>query len=314
MSKVTEMVTSSSIAAQPAVNLLKRAGIGKSVWSKYLTTNAELYALTGRTYPTSISMLKAIASAYQRAKDVNLKPLGKFGLKEAALGRLTDIEASFIISLLEGEKVQAVPRSRKGLMRGSKDGSGPRCSYTRGIKKALAALPLKGRCPQCGFVIPKYVGRYPGNCPECGLDWQSLSPAYKLLPGLEESGGGACTDLPELIEAAGLPAVVDDSRSRSIFCETFKEPVLARLVEVISTKESLLKSMKRALTDESYELGVKALSSCLTRVMIERERNASAALDALSEVLMGAMQDLVYDREWARAKSLLGALQEMACD
>lgn len=42
---------------------------------------------------------------------------------------------------------------------------------TTGVKKALARMTgdkQRSICPKCGFVLPKYPGRYPSACPSCG--------------------------------------------------------------------------------------------------------------------------------------------------
>jgi len=49
------------------------------------------------------------------------------------------------------------------------DGSSTTTEAT--ITKGMARTMAKGArsvCPQCGLAIPKYVGRYPKYCPECG--------------------------------------------------------------------------------------------------------------------------------------------------
>lgn len=42
---------------------------------------------------------------------------------------------------------------------------------TNGVKKALIRLTgdkQRSVCKKCGFVLPKYPGRYPSHCPVCG--------------------------------------------------------------------------------------------------------------------------------------------------
>ena len=39
---------------------------------------------------------------------------------------------------------------------------------TKGIKNAMAKGRVKHNCPDCGFSVPVYGGRYPSKCPECG--------------------------------------------------------------------------------------------------------------------------------------------------
>lgn len=39
---------------------------------------------------------------------------------------------------------------------------------TSGLRKALAKGDLHYECPGCGFPMPKYPGRYPSKCPQCG--------------------------------------------------------------------------------------------------------------------------------------------------
>jgi predicted Zn-ribbon and HTH transcriptional regulator len=39
---------------------------------------------------------------------------------------------------------------------------------TAGMVNALNRSGAKLTCKECGLPIPKYTGRYPGKCPECG--------------------------------------------------------------------------------------------------------------------------------------------------
>ena len=41
-------------------------------------------------------------------------------------------------------------------------------TITAGIKNALSRGETKFSCPECGLPIPKYPGRYPVKCPDCG--------------------------------------------------------------------------------------------------------------------------------------------------
>lgn len=42
-------------------------------------------------------------------------------------------------------------------------------ALTNGMKNALR-VGAKFVCSECGLSVPKYAGRYPGKCPECGGD------------------------------------------------------------------------------------------------------------------------------------------------
>jgi rubrerythrin len=49
---------------------------------------------------------------------------------------------------------------------------------TKGMNNAYRELARKNpahTCPQCGLVIPKYPGRYPEKCPECGTPLKEKS-------------------------------------------------------------------------------------------------------------------------------------------
>ena len=43
-------------------------------------------------------------------------------------------------------------------------------TLTPALQKALTCknMQVKRECDKCGFKIPKYKGRYPKHCPECG--------------------------------------------------------------------------------------------------------------------------------------------------
>ena len=40
---------------------------------------------------------------------------------------------------------------------------------TQGLLKAISANRNKHLCAGCSFPIPVYPGRYPKNCPSCGM-------------------------------------------------------------------------------------------------------------------------------------------------
>lgn len=48
-------------------------------------------------------------------------------------------------------------------------------SITPGIAKTIGGDKPKGKCPGCDMAIPKYKGRYPKKCPDCGESWSFLS-------------------------------------------------------------------------------------------------------------------------------------------
>jgi hypothetical protein len=41
---------------------------------------------------------------------------------------------------------------------------------TKGVKNALARREHHSMCPDCGFALPRYPGRYPKSCPSCGTE------------------------------------------------------------------------------------------------------------------------------------------------
>jgi len=41
-------------------------------------------------------------------------------------------------------------------------------ALTNGIKNAFKKMKVKKTCPNCGFHLPSYPGKYPNKCPECG--------------------------------------------------------------------------------------------------------------------------------------------------
>lgn len=46
----------------------------------------------------------------------------------------------------------------------------PVLEATPGMSRALGKIKFAGSCSECDFKIPKYSGRYPKCCPECGCD------------------------------------------------------------------------------------------------------------------------------------------------
>jgi hypothetical protein len=42
--------------------------------------------------------------------------------------------------------------------------------YTKNLKETDKAMT----CPECGFIVPKYKGRYPSKCPDCGKNFKEM--------------------------------------------------------------------------------------------------------------------------------------------
>ena len=52
---------------------------------------------------------------------------------------------------------------------------------TKGMRNAYAKrMEARYKCAECGAVIPKYEGRYPGKCPDCNGELEDLQncPRY----------------------------------------------------------------------------------------------------------------------------------------
>lgn len=67
-----------------------------------------------------------------------------------------------------------------------------RVSVTPGMARAMKRLAAHAACTECGFHVPKYVGRYPSVCPGCGhtfgsghkrVDSKIMQRALRLLEG-----------------------------------------------------------------------------------------------------------------------------------
>ena len=58
---------------------------------------------------------------------------------------------------------------------------------TTGMKNAMSKLDQSGyKCRKCNTSIPRYTGRYPGKCPDCGTPLYILSKAEELLDFVNE--------------------------------------------------------------------------------------------------------------------------------
>lgn len=70
---------------------------------------------------------------------------------------------------------------------------------TPGLKKAFGKMEGKKRCESCGMTIPKYEGRYPKKCPECGgMEFEDLQ------------------NQPRYSESVGTPGEVDRRKRRAV--------------------------------------------------------------------------------------------------
>lgn len=67
-------------------------------------------------------------------------------------------------------------------------------NITMGMQGALSKLPGSGyKCPECGFVVPKYTGRYPGKCSNCDtelLKESGMSKAREIIEQLSRVSEG----------------------------------------------------------------------------------------------------------------------------
>lgn len=58
---------------------------------------------------------------------------------------------------------------------------------TDGIRNVLMRIVTpKYVCPWCGFPVPKYPGRYPVRCPECGSFLDYSNPGEEEVDGCEQ--------------------------------------------------------------------------------------------------------------------------------
>jgi len=48
---------------------------------------------------------------------------------------------------------------------------------TKGMANAMADNPTGNHCPTCDMKMPKYVGRYPKDCPDCKMELMPPAPA-----------------------------------------------------------------------------------------------------------------------------------------
>lgn len=46
-------------------------------------------------------------------------------------------------------------------------------ALTKGMRNAMEKAGGKLSCPDCNLTVPKYPGRYPRTCPECGYELES---------------------------------------------------------------------------------------------------------------------------------------------
>lgn len=49
---------------------------------------------------------------------------------------------------------------------------------TRGMRNAYSRQENVKRCPECGLSVPRYPGKYPKACPDCGAELECVSKEY----------------------------------------------------------------------------------------------------------------------------------------
>jgi len=129
---------------------------------------------------------------------------------------------------------------------------------TTGMVNAYSRLSAKLKCDDCEKSIPRYPGRYPKSCPFCQ---GGLSPAECR----------ACEDA--------------DVKERSILDEIEKRKDLKKAIEGLDADELDVRT------------ALKAMSSALTRVIIEDEKNGGGLLEAVMPGMLHDMTALVNDHE-----------------
>jgi predicted RNA-binding Zn-ribbon protein involved in translation (DUF1610 family) len=45
-------------------------------------------------------------------------------------------------------------------------------AITKGMRNAFSKQENKTTCPECGMAIPRYPGKYPSRCPNCGEQFE----------------------------------------------------------------------------------------------------------------------------------------------
>jgi len=60
-------------------------------------------------------------------------------------------------------------------------------TVTKGMSKVLSKSPKSNLvCTKCGFQVPRYKGRYPSTCPNCGTPLSILSRTEELIKVIED--------------------------------------------------------------------------------------------------------------------------------
>jgi hypothetical protein len=107
------------------------------------------------------------------------------------------IENSEILNALKKEKNEQVFEDADEAAFDSVDEQGN--GMTPGMQSAFDKIKYKSQCPVCGMLIPKYRGRYPKHCIECGYDLEQVLSSGNGVRGMmcprcggEGFGGGKC--------------------------------------------------------------------------------------------------------------------------
>lgn len=160
----------------------------------------------------------------------------------------------------------------------------PEHPVTYGMRKALDKTGSHAKCPECGFVIPKYPGRYPRYCPSCGgLIVPKKSESLRIKESLEflerfdvvPSFQASDEEIFQALVEHVAENNVSERQAREIqgmFGRySIEDGVIQSLRGEIASRKTLCRAI-RTLREEDVFATVKVLSSCLTRVMIEGQR------------------------------------------
>jgi len=103
-------------------------------------------------------------------------------------------------------------------------------TITKGMRSALGKLPGSGyKCPECGLVVPRYTGRYPRACPDCGIKLgitnergeRIMSRAEQILSQVDEKKVN-WEDLADVSYADALK-MISDHRNYEDATNTYKD-------------------------------------------------------------------------------------------
>jgi hypothetical protein len=156
---------------------------------------------------------------------------------------------------------------------------------TPGMSKVLSRYKYKGNCGECDFKVPKYAGRYPKYCPECGSEL-----------ALKEKSQGGFPRTHYYLPPKSTKEVVKDSFELEEAHPRHRALEVLDALKILDKRVKLMQgaALTEAVVAQTYPLPEEATN--LQKALLgEAEESPHEIFDALVDYLLES-SDPCYDK------------------